>query len=216
MSDSETLPVEFFQRSHLTVAEALIGCTLVWDGVGGIVVETEAYAAEGDAACHTSFRPSARDFFARHSPGTAYVYLNYGVHWLLNVLTEDGIVLLRALQPTRGLKQMARRRGKSGENELCSGPGKIGQALRLSGRDHGTSLLTLKRCFLRRAPDIRLTVCSDYRVGLSRAVDYPWRFLAEDHPCVSVPRGKAQNKPSRSGKGRYQGSSGGSTKRCCR
>ena len=90
----------------LECARALIGCELSWNDCAGLIVETEAYAVINDEACHTFSRPSTRAFVERHPAGTAYVYLNYGVHWLLNVLVkggpEDGIILIRALEPTRG------------------------------------------------------------------------------------------------------------------
>jgi DNA-3-methyladenine glycosylase len=104
----------FFQRDPLTCARELIGCELIWGRCSGIVVETEAYSSVGDEASHTFSRPSAREFIARHRPGAAYVYFNYGMYWMLNVLvkdgTEDGFVLFRALQPTRGIELMTRRR----------------------------------------------------------------------------------------------------------
>src|SRR3989442_1494671 len=103
---TDFLPRAFFQQDPLTCARELIGCELVWNECAGIVVETEAYAALDDEACHTFMRPSAREFVARHEPGAAYVYLNYGMHWLLNVLVkngaQEGFVLFRALHPTRG------------------------------------------------------------------------------------------------------------------
>src|SRR5688500_4492842 len=104
----------FFQRDPITCARELIGCELVWNDCSGIIVETEAYAALGDEACHTFARPSARAFVAHHKPGAAYVYFNYGMYWLFNVLvkggTEDGFVLIRALEPVRGIDLMQQRR----------------------------------------------------------------------------------------------------------
>src|SRR5580692_2605785 len=96
----------FFERDPLTCAAALIGCELVWDGCSGIIVETEAYATKGDEASHTFTRKGSREFVATHRPGAAYVYLNYGIHWLLNVLVKgadsaEGFVLIRALEPVR-------------------------------------------------------------------------------------------------------------------
>ncbi len=89
----QKLDVQFFDRHHLDVARDMIGTNLQWDGVGGMIVETEAYAAADDPACHTFFRPSARTFFENQTPGVAYACINYGIHWMLNVLTCDGIVL---------------------------------------------------------------------------------------------------------------------------
>jgi DNA-3-methyladenine glycosylase len=137
----------FFQRDPVTCARELIGCELVWKNCAGIIVETEAYAALNDEACHTFARPSARAFVEKHPSGTAYVYFNYGMYWLLNVLVkggaEDGFVLFRAIEPTRGLDAMHRRRVANRKTEnpqlkptaLCSGPGKLAMALGVDGRD---------------------------------------------------------------------------------
>lgn len=185
-------PRSFFERHHVDVARDLLDCLLVWDDVEGIVVETEAYAAEDDPACHVATRPSAREFFGQNTPGTVYAYVSYGTHWLLNVLAADGIVLLRAIEPTEGIDLMRDRRGRDRMTELCSGPGKLGQALGLCSEDHGTSLLTSERHLqqpLRRDPSLR--ILTDVRVGLSTALDRQWRFLIAGNPHVSVPAGKA-------------------------
>src|SRR4029078_11360021 len=116
----------FLQRDPLTCARELIGCELVWEGCAGIIVETEAYSAIDDEASHLFMRPSIRQFAAVTPAGTAYVYLNYGVHWLLNVLVkggaEDGFVLFRALEPTRGVDLMAERPGVKNTTALRSRP----------------------------------------------------------------------------------------------
>src|SRR5262245_36895962 len=104
----------FFERDPVTCARELVGCRLTVGEFGGIIVETEAYDVEGDEACHTAFRPSARAFVASHQAGAAYVYFNYGVHWMLNVLvkgTRFGFVLIRALEPVDGIEQMRISRG---------------------------------------------------------------------------------------------------------
>lgn len=182
----------FFERHHLDVARDLLGCQLVWHAVRGTIVETEAYAATDDPACHTSSRPAARAFFERHPPGTVYAYINYGLHWLLNVLTADGIVLFRALEPVQGIEIMQQRRGQQSLTSLCSGPGKLGQALGLSALDHGTSLLSPERHVLSRAPlDTELPIVADVRVGISQGLDRPWRFLIPHNPHVSVAAGRA-------------------------
>lgn len=173
---------EFFDHPFLDVARDLIGATLLWNGCGGRVVETEAYAAEGDAACHTATRPLARAFMAAHPPGTAYVYLNYGMYWLLNVLARDGIVLFRAIEPLHGVAAMRERRGKENLRDLCSGPGKLGRALGFTGEDHGADLT--RGAFLAGPP---AEVVTDVRIGISKAMDFPWRFLEKDSPWVSVP-----------------------------
>ena len=130
------IPREFFTQSPVECARALVGCELVWGACSGIVVECEAYAAAGDPACHTFTRPSAREFVARHQAGTAYVYLNYGMHWMLNVLTkgeEEGFVLIRAIEPRRGLRAMQKRRGEKMGRELTGGPGRLAAALNRHG-----------------------------------------------------------------------------------
>ena len=184
--------IEFFDRAHLTVAQDLVGCGLLWDSVGGVIVETESYAVDDDPACHTAFRPSSRIFVGANQPGTVYVYINYGLHWLLNVLARDGIVLIRAIRPTMGIETMAARRNQTQDLAFCSGPGKLGQALALSRVDHGTSLLTADRHVISRDVDFdSRRIVTDYRVGLSKAMDRPWRFLLSDSPYVSVPLGRA-------------------------
>jgi DNA-3-methyladenine glycosylase len=194
------LPREFFMRDPLRCARELIGCELVWNGAGGLVVEVEAYAEEGDEACHTFHRPSARKYIAAHEAGAAYVYMNYGVHWLLNVLVKgdtSGFVLIRALEPTRGLREMERRRLASAKSALayslhalCSGPGKLAQALAVDGRDHGRDLCAGGGIgFL--PPPKPAPVETDARIGISKAAHLPWRFLARGSEFVSArPRRK--------------------------
>jgi len=197
---------DFFRRDPVTCARDLIGCELVWKGAAGRIVEVEAYAEEGDEACHTFHRLSARKFIADHPPGAAYVYMNYGVHWLLNVLvkggTTNGFVLIRALEPTRGLRAMERRRLARAKSALvfslhalCSGPGKLTQALEVDGRDHGRDLCAGGGIgFL--PPASPPAVETDIRIGISKAAHLPWRFLARGSPFVSVrPRGPARAGP---------------------
>ncbi len=188
------IPRTFFERDPVTCARELIGCELVWNECAGIIVETEAYAAVNDEACHTFFRPSARKFVAENGPGIAYVYFNYGMYWLLNVLVkggqEDGFVLIRALEPTRGIPLMRDRRNaarpaKPAKIEaLCSGPGKLTIALGVDGRDHGRDLCRLPTIGFRQQ-----TTASPWesgsRIGISRATALPWRFLAAGNPFVS-------------------------------
>ncbi len=187
---------EFFQRDPVTCARELIGCELVWKQCAGIIVETEAYAALNDEACHTFARPSARTFVAKHDAGAAYVYFNYGMYWLLNVLvkggSEDGFVLFRAIEPTRGIELMTRRRlahrnsRLAHPRQLCSGPGKLALALGVDGRDHGRDLCTRKTIGFRPAP-ARVAVDADVRIGISKAAHLPWRFLLRGSDFVSVP-----------------------------
>lgn len=200
----EFLTRDFFGQDPLTCARELIGCELVWRGCVGRVVETEAYLAEGDEACHTFVRPSTRAFVEAHPPGTAYVYLNYGVHWLLNVLVKGGagagFVLFRALEPLAGVPEMERRRwaGKPGRpvEGLCSGPGKLSAALGVDGKDHGLDLCRGAEVGFVRPPK-PARIVRDVRIGISRAAHFPWRFLLRESRCVSAPpaggwKGKSQ------------------------
>jgi DNA-3-methyladenine glycosylase len=188
---------EFFQRDPLLCARELIGCTLGLGGCSGLIVESEAYAAKGDPACHTWKRPSARDFVARHQAGTAYVYFNYGMHWLFNLLVKggprDGFVLIRALEPLTGAEKMRRRRGRTKIEELCNGPAKLTQALGITGIHHALNPFSDPRWQLEKTemPENRILTCT--RIGISQAADYPWRFLLEGNRCVSVPE-KASRK----------------------
>ena len=187
------IPREFFTQSPVECARALVGCELVWGGCSGIVVECEAYAAVGDPACHTFTRPSAREFVARHGAGTAYVYLNYGMHWMLNVLTkgeEEGFVLIRAIEPRRGLRAMQKRRGDKRGRELTGGPGRLAAALGVTGAHHGADFCaSAKRCFVRGE---EVEVIADGRIGISRATELPWRFSAAGNVYVSFPPKKTK------------------------
>jgi DNA-3-methyladenine glycosylase len=181
---------DFFQRDPVTCARELVGCELLWNECAGIIVETEAYSAINDEACHTFFRPSSRGFVAEKPPGAAYVYLNYGVHWLLNFLVkggpEDGFVLIRALEPTRGLESMGLRRKSTSLENLCSGPGKLTRALGLDGESHGLDFMSEKNAALfypRSKPRIQAAP----RIGISKAVELPWRFVAAGSRFLSKP-----------------------------
>jgi DNA-3-methyladenine glycosylase len=168
---------EFFARSVHDVAPELIGATLVVNGVGGRIVEVEAYDRE-DPASH-GFRgqtPRNRSMFG--PPGHAYVYRSYGVHWCLNlVCEEEGVaaaVLVRALEPTQGLAAMRQRRGLEDERLLCSGPGRLCQALALTGEHDGLRLD--RRPFALAEPPAPAHVVRGPRVGISQAVELPWRY----------------------------------------
>lgn len=178
---------DFFRRSPLICARALIGCTFRWDGCAGRIVETEAYEEFDDPACHTWNRPSARDFIAAHEAGTAYVYLNYGVHWLFNVLAKspegNGFVLFRALEPLSGLEKMRIRRGNLSEEKLCSGPGKLTKSLGINGEDHACSFLERRLTGISEGSACRIV--EGGRIGISRASDRPWRFGAATSNCLS-------------------------------
>jgi DNA-3-methyladenine glycosylase len=148
----------------------------------------EAYAAINDEAAHTFTRPSARHFIERNNAGAAYVYFNYGMHWMLNVLVkgdENGFVLIRALEPKRGIEQMKKRRGLNEVKRLCSGPGKLTQALAITGRHHEMDLCAEARHCFARNPNVVVNVIADARIGITRSAHYPWRFTLRGSEFVS-------------------------------
>ena len=184
---NKVVRASFFKRDPLTCARELIGTELIWGECSGIVVEVEAYAAIDDEAAHTFTRPSARSFIERNKAGAAYVYFNYGVHWMLNVLVkgrENGFVLIRALEPTRGIALMRKRRGVIDARQLCSGPGKLTQALAITGRHDEMDLCSNENyCF--RKPAASIDVVADERIGIRRSAHLPWRFTLSDSVHVS-------------------------------
>jgi DNA-3-methyladenine glycosylase len=185
------LPQSFFQVDPLECAQNLIGTELVWGRCAGSIVETEAYLVEGDQAAHTFNRPSARAFVERNKAGAAYIYFNYGVHWMLNVLVKggprDGLILIRAIEPQRGLSLMRKRRKLEDVKRLCSGPGKLTQALDITKRHHEIDLCSDPRHCFRARPNENVEVMADPRIGISRAKDFPWRFTLRGSEFVSVP-----------------------------
>ena len=187
----ERLDHKFFRGSPVDCARGVVGATFIWHGCTCRIVETEAYAAEGDPACHTAFRPSARSFISNHQAGTAYVYLNYGVHWLFNILVKGpegaGFVLLRALEPVVGIERMKARRGRAALRDLCSGPGKLTRALGIDGRHHGSDFLASEASGL--APGAACNLVSGHRIGISRGRELPWRFMEAENDHVSVRSG---------------------------
>jgi DNA-3-methyladenine glycosylase len=188
---SEQLSEEFFARSVHEVARDLIGCTLLHGDCGGVIVETESYERD-DPACHAYVGRTARNEVLFGPPGRAYVYLSYGIHSLLNAVAEpDGeaaAVLIRALEPTDEIEAMRRRRGRKRDEELCSGPGKLTEALGVGLEDNGASLSAPPFAVLPRAGawvDGEIAVAP--RIGISRATEYPWRFCAAGNRFVSRP-----------------------------
>jgi len=183
---------DFFARPPREVAADLIGCTLLHRGVGGIIVETEAYE-RGDPACHAFGGPTSRNAPLFGPPGGAYVYLCYGVHAMFNLVAEpEGIaaaVLVRALEPTSGLDAMRMRRGLADERGLCSGPGKVCQALAIELSQSGADALADP--FELLAPDRGASheIVTGPRIGLTRAADYPWRYCLSASPFLSRPAG---------------------------
>ena len=178
----------FFKRDPLSCARELIGTELIWGDCSGIVVEVEAYAAINDEAAHTFTRPSARSFIERNTAGAAYVYFNYGMHWMLNVLVkgdENGFVLIRALEPRKGIERMRKHRGVNDVKRLCSGPGKLTQALGITNRHHEMDLCSDPRHCFAHNTKMSADVVADKRIGITRSAHYPWRFTLRGSPFVS-------------------------------
>jgi DNA-3-methyladenine glycosylase len=178
----------FFRRDPLACARELIGTELIWGKCSGIIVETEAYLAEGDEASHTFNRPSARHFIERNKAGAAYIYFNYGAHWMLNVLVKGsghGFVLIRALEPVRGIPLMKKRRGVEDERQLCSGPGKLTQALAIGARHHEIDLCSDPRHHFSPRKNKHVDVVADARIGITRSLHHPWRFTLRGSKFVS-------------------------------
>ena len=166
-----------FDAPAEAVARALIGATLLVDGVGGVIVETEAYD-QTDAASHTHRGPTARNAAMFGPSSHAYIYRSYGIHWCLNFTCRPAGhgagVLIRALEPRAGIAQMQARRGTDDVRLLCSGPGRLGQALGITMAHYG---LPLDRPpFFVAAPDEATEAIVGPRIGISKAVDAPWRF----------------------------------------
>jgi DNA-3-methyladenine glycosylase len=187
----ERLGVDFFDRSVHAVARDLIGCGLFFAGVGGTIVETESYERD-DPACHAYVGLTPRTETLFGPPGRAYVYLSYGIHSLLNAVAEPegeaAAVLIRALQPTAGLERMRERRGARPDAELCSGPGKLTEALGIGLGENGERLD--REPFLLTAPagGTRPEVVAGPRIGITKATELPWRFCAAGSRFVSRPR----------------------------
>lgn len=174
-----------FDDDPVSVARALIGATLTLDGVGGVIVETEAYARD-DPASHSFRGPTPRNGAMFGAPATAYVYRSYGIHWCLNLVCRPGeAVLLRALSPTAGLDAMRARRGLEGARRLCAGPGRLCQALAVDKAHDSLSVLAPPFTFAPASAAHSLLVGS--RIGISKAVDRPWRFGLAGSPHLSRP-----------------------------
>jgi DNA-3-methyladenine glycosylase len=182
---------DFYARSVHDVARALIGCTVRHGETAGRIVETESYHMD-DPACHAHVGVTGRTHTLFGEPGRAYVYFSYGIHSLLNAVAEDegvgAAVLIRALEPTDGVAQMRERRRVEHLEDLCSGPGKLTQALAIGLALNGTSLVdgpieVLDRERVNREP--RIVVGE--RVGITKAADLPWRFCDAGSRHVSRP-----------------------------
>jgi DNA-3-methyladenine glycosylase len=164
----------YFSRDVTLVARDLLGATVLVDGVGGIIVETEAYHPT-DPASHSFSGRTQRNQTMFEGPGRVYVYRSYGIHWCLNFVCSDAAaILIRAIEPTHGLDIMATRRGLQNPRDLCSGPGKLGRALGITKAHDGLML---------GAPPFSFTpaaqpppVVTGPRIGITKAIDLPWRF----------------------------------------
>lgn len=178
---------DFFTQDPVTCAERLIGSHFVWNGCVGRIVETEAYDSVDDPACHTWFRPSTRAFVERQAAGDAYVYMNYGVHWLFNILVKggkrSGFVLFRALEPVSGLDLMRARRVGVKDHQLAAGPGRLTRAFGIGGESHGSSFLRTDGCGILLGRKVK--PIDGPRIGISRALDLHWRFGDPDSPSLS-------------------------------
>jgi DNA-3-methyladenine glycosylase len=185
----EPLQPEFYDRPVLQVAPELVGCVVVHGETAGVIVETEAYHQEEPAAhSYAGLTPRNRVLFG--PPGHAYVYRSYGIHALLNAVCEpEGVgaaVLIRALAPAAGLELMRQRRGLTEERELCSGPGRLTQALGIDLDLNGTELDGGEVVILPREGPAPAVVAAP-RVGITKAAELPWRFCAVGNPNVSRP-----------------------------
>ncbi len=192
-----TLAPDFYARPVLEVARELIGCVVEHDGCAGVIVETEAYH-ESEPACHAYAGLTPRTEVLFGPPGLAYVYRSYGIHALLNAVCEDDGVgaaaLIRALAPLEGIELMRERRGLLGgraarDAELCSGPGKLTQALGIRLEQNGTSLSRGPvRIGEREETWLEPAVAIGTRIGITRARELRWRFCAAGDVNVSRPR----------------------------
>jgi DNA-3-methyladenine glycosylase len=178
-----TIDQSFFARSALEVARELIGVELTFKGVGGIIVETEAYLPD-DPASHSYIGQRPRNMSMWAGPGSAYVYLIYGVHYCLNIACLPGsAVLIRALEPRSGISLMHRRRKLKDIKMLCSGPGKLAQALSINRKHDGMTIV--EKPFSVVAPTAPHTIITGPRIGITKATHQPWRFGLQDSRFLS-------------------------------
>jgi DNA-3-methyladenine glycosylase len=178
----------FFSRSVHEVAPDLIGATLLVDGVGGRVVELEAYH-HTDPASHSFGGPTRRNAVMFGPPGYAYIYRSYGIHWCLNFVCEAegsaSAVLIRAIEPVVGLSVMRRRRGMADERLLCSGPGRLCEALRITHKHNGLALDAPPFALFARTGAVEIV--TGPRIGITKAVEKPWRYGEKGSRFLSKP-----------------------------
>lgn len=184
------LTADFFDRSVHLVARELIGCRLFFAGCGGVIAETESYERD-DPACHAYVGLTARTEVIFGPPGRAYVYLSYGIHSLLNFVAEPegdaAAVLIRALEPTAEIEAMRARRGDRPDRDLCSGPGKLTEALGIDLSQNDADLARDPFLLLPRPDAWQGKVITGRRVGITKAVERPWRFGLAGSPHISKP-----------------------------
>jgi DNA-3-methyladenine glycosylase len=184
----KSLAKSFFNRSVLEVAPDLIGATLLVDGVGGRIVEVEAYH-HTEPAAHSYNGPTPRNAVMFGPAGYAYIYRSYGIHWCLNFVCEPAgsaaAVLIRALEPTEGLPLMRRRRGLPDPRLLCSGPGRLCEALRVTAVHNGLALDAPPFALFAKPEPVEIAV--GVRIGLTKAVDKPWRYGEKGSRFLSKP-----------------------------
>jgi DNA-3-methyladenine glycosylase len=185
---SSLLRRRFFSRSVHEVAPELIGATLLFNGAGGMIVEVEAYH-HTDPAAHSFGGRTARNAVMFGPAGYAYVYRSYGIHWCLNFVCERegsaSAVLIRALAPSAGIAVMRRRRGVRDVRLLCSGPGRLGEALGITWAHNGLALD--EPPFALRARSETPAIVTGVRIGITKAADNPWRYGLKDSPFLSKP-----------------------------
>jgi DNA-3-methyladenine glycosylase len=186
-----SLPPSFYDRPVLEVARDLVGCVVEHDGCAGVIVETEAYH-HSEPACHAYVGLTARTAVLFGAPGRAYIYRSYGIHALLNAVCEGpdvgAAVLIRALEPVDGVARMQARRGVAREVELCNGPGKLTQALGIDLELNDTALFEGPILLHPREDGWKdPELIAGPRIGITKALDLPWRFTAAGSPYISRP-----------------------------
>jgi DNA-3-methyladenine glycosylase len=200
------LPRSFYDRPTLDVARDLLGKVLVHARRGvrtsGAIVEVEAYIGEADPACHAAPGPTPRNAPMYGAPGHVYVYLNYGIHWMVNIVTEShgspAAVLIRALDPIEGVEAMRRRRGvTAADHDLCRGPGNLTKAMAITQSENHADLLGTRLYVEDRGLQTG-AIAWGPRIGINVGKEYPWRAWVSGHPAVSrAPRPRGGRRPAR-------------------